>query len=73
MNAIRTVVYCLPLACGNVARACPFCEGTGGVNPVRNGIFDADFWPNIGAMVLPFVLLLGLVTVIYFGGSREQQ
>jgi hypothetical protein len=50
------------------AHACPFCEGgPDGVNEVREGIFDENFWPRVAATVAPFPVLAGVVALIYFG------
>jgi hypothetical protein len=50
------------------AAACPFCDGgPDGVNEVRDGVFDEDFWPRVAATVAPFPVLAGIVALIYFG------
>jgi hypothetical protein len=50
------------------ATACPFCDGgPDGVNEVRDGVFDENFWPRVAATVAPFPVLAGVVALIYFG------
>jgi hypothetical protein len=50
------------------AAACPFCDGgPDGVNDVRDGVFDENFWPRVAATVAPFPVLAGVVALIYFG------
>lgn len=50
------------------ATACPFCEGgADGVNEVRNGVFDENFWPRAAATLAPFPVLGAVVALIYFG------
>lgn len=50
------------------ATACPFCDGgPSGVNEVREGVFDANFWPRVAATLAPFPILAGIVALIYFG------
>lgn len=53
------------------ADACPFCDGgPTGVNEVRAGVFDENFWPRAAATVAPFPVLAGIVALIYFGPPR---
>jgi len=50
------------------ASACPFCDGgPTGVNEVREGVFDTNFWPKVAATLAPFPVLAGIVALIYFG------
>ena len=50
------------------ASACPFCDGgPSGVNEVREGVFDNNFWPRVAATLAPFPILAGIVALIYFG------
>jgi hypothetical protein len=50
------------------ASACPFCDGgPSGVNEVREGVFDHNFWPRVAATLAPFPVLAGIVALIYFG------
>ncbi len=50
------------------ATACPFCDGgPSGVNEVREGVFDTNFWPRVAATLAPFPILAGIVALIYFG------
>ncbi|MDZ4686621.1 MAG: hypothetical protein SH850_16240 [Planctomycetaceae bacterium] len=50
------------------AMACPFCDGgSSGVNEVREGIFDGNFWPRVAATLAPFPIFAGIVALIYFG------
>jgi hypothetical protein len=71
---MRAAAFAWLIAWASPATACPFCSGgPGGDNPVKAAIFNGDFWNNLGAVALPFVLLLGLTSVIYFGGSRSDQ
>ncbi len=50
------------------AMACPFCDGgPSGVNEVREGIFDYNFWPKVAATLAPFPIFAGIVALIYFG------
>ena len=50
------------------AAACTFCNGgADGVNEVRDGVFDEQFWPRVVAVVAPFPVLAGIVALIYFG------
>lgn len=50
------------------ASACPFCDGgPSGVNEVREGVFDGNFWPRVAATLAPFPILAGIVALIYFG------
>jgi hypothetical protein len=50
------------------ASACPFCDaGPSGVNEVREGVFDSNFWPRFAATLAPFPILAGIVALIYFG------
>src|SRR5687767_3523097 len=53
------------LAAGR-ALACPVCDGETG-RQVRAVLFDANFVPNLLAVLLPFPLLLGVVAAIHFG------
>lgn len=71
-RALLLVVTLAPLALvvafAPPATACPFCDGgPSGVNEVRDGIFDATFWPRVAATLAPFPLLAGIVALIYFG------
>ena len=53
------------------AAACPFCDGgPTGVNEVRSGVFDENFWPRAAATVAPFPVLAGIVALIYFSPPR---
>lgn len=71
---MRAALFALIMATASPALACPFCSGgPAGDNPVKAAIFNGDFWNNLGAVALPFVLLLGLTSVVYFGGSRNEQ
>jgi hypothetical protein len=70
----RVALLLIPLALlalawlAPTAAACPFCDGgPGGVNEVRDGIFDEDFWPRVAATIAPFPVLAGVVALIYFG------
>ena len=55
------------------AMACPFCDGgPSGVNEVREGIFDDNFWPRVAATLAPFPILAGIVALIYFGPPELQ-
>jgi len=53
------------------ATGCPICETQGG-REVRAGIFGADFWPTLGALAAPFLILAA--GVIWYhrrpGGAR---
>jgi hypothetical protein len=50
------------------AMACPSCDGgPSGVNEVREGIFDNNFWPKVAATLAPFPIFAGIVALIYFG------
>lgn len=48
------------------ALGCPFCESEIG-KQVEAGIFNDDFARNVLATLLPFPILLGIVTLIHFG------
>ncbi|WP_397569198.1 hypothetical protein [Schlesneria sp. T3-172] len=47
--------------------ACPFCEGTNGLNQVRDEIFSASFVPNTLVMVLPFAVFCLVLRWLYLG------
>jgi hypothetical protein len=50
------------------AAACTFCNGgPDGVNEVREGVFDEQFWPRVVAVIAPFPVLAGIVALIHFG------
>ena len=71
---MRVAAFAWLMAQASSAVACPFCsDGPDGENPLKATIFNGDFWNNVGALALPFVILLGLTGVIYFGGSRSEQ
>lgn len=56
------------------ASACPFCDGgPTGVNEVREGIFDDNFWPRVAAALAPFPVLAGIVALIYFGPTNFER
>lgn len=56
------------------ATACPFCNGgPSGVNEVKEGIFNATFWPRVGAVLAPFPILGGIVAFIYFGPTGRKK
>jgi len=70
----RVALLLIPLALLALAavapsvNACPFCDGgPTGVNEVRDGVFDENFWPRVAATVAPFPVLAGIVALIYFG------
>lgn len=70
----RVALLLIPLALfalaavAPTAAACPFCDGgPDGVNEVRDGVFDENFWPRVAATVAPFPVLAGVVALIYFG------
>jgi hypothetical protein len=61
----------LVLVLAPAAAACPFCDGgPDGVNEVRDGVFDENFWPRVAATLAPFPVLAGVVALIYFGPPR---
>lgn len=71
-RALLLVVTLAPLvlvvAFASQASACPFCDGgPSGVNEVREGVFDHNFWPRVAATLAPFPILAGIVALIYFG------
>lgn len=58
----------LVATCAPKASACPFCDGgPSGVNEVREGVFDHNFWPRVAATLAPFPILAGIVALIYYG------
>jgi hypothetical protein len=55
----------------SAASACPFCNGgPAGVNQVKAGIFNDEFWLRATIVLAPFPILLGLVALIYFWPQR---
>jgi len=48
------------------AFACPLCHTETG-KQVRAGIFGPDFGYNLLVTIIPFVVLLGITALIYFG------
>jgi hypothetical protein len=61
--------YLALLAQTAVAQACPFCDSNTGVT-VRSAIFGAEFVANLCAVLSPFLLLFGLVSVMHFAWQR---
>lgn len=58
-------------ATASKASACPFCDGgPSGVNEVRAGVFEENFWPRVAATLAPFPVLVGIVALIYYGPPR---
>jgi hypothetical protein len=54
------------------AAASPFCEGgPDGENRVRTAVFDDRFGPHLGAVGLPFALVLAGIAVWHFYPSRR--
>ena len=52
------------------ALGCPVCD-TGAGDQVRAGILDENFGRTLLTVLLPFPILLGVVALIHFGGSRH--
>jgi hypothetical protein len=50
----------------STAEACPLCHSETG-QLVRSGIFDSNFGANLFAMLLPFLIIGGVVALIYRG------
>ena len=62
----------LVLVLAPAAAACPFCDGgPDGVNEVRDGIFDEQFWPRVAATVAPFPVLAGVVWIAMAASGAE--
>lgn len=62
MTHVR-LVLAVVLLLSSIAVACPVCDTSTG-QQVRDGIVDADFWPNLLAISLPFILSVGFVFFI---------
>jgi hypothetical protein len=59
------------MAIAPLAFGCPFCAGdASGANPVRDGIFNSDFWFRAAATLAPFPIFAAVVAFIYFGPQR---
>src|SRR5215470_4175033 len=56
--------------CASIAAACPVCHTDLG-RQVRDGIFGADFWPNLFFVLLPFPIFLSLAAALHYGFSRR--
>ena len=56
----------LPILGASPARGCPLCNSETG-RRVREGIFDAQFGPNLLATLLPFPVFLAIVALVHFG------
>lgn len=52
------------------ASACPVCDGETG-RAVRTGIVGSDLGVSLLATVTPFVVVVGVVACIHFGGPRR--
>jgi hypothetical protein len=57
------------LVVASAAAACPVCHTETG-RQVREGIFGADFGFYLLVTAMPFVVLLGITALIYFGLPR---
>jgi hypothetical protein len=58
------------LLCASIAAACPLCQTDLG-QQVRDGIFGADFWPNLFFVLLPFPIFLSLAAALHYGFGRR--
>ena len=58
------------LLCASIAAACPLCHTDLG-RQVRDGIFGADFWPNLLSVLLPFPIFLSLAAALHYGFGRR--
>ena len=58
------------LLCASIAAACPLCHTDLG-RQVRDGIFGADFWPNLFFVLLPFPIFLSLAAALHYGFGRR--
>ncbi|HWE00008.1 MAG TPA: hypothetical protein VG345_13250 [Bryobacteraceae bacterium] len=58
----RILLY---LFAGAAAYGCPFCHSTTG-EQVRAGIFNANFAPNLIALLAPFPVFAAVVAWMYF-------
>ena len=58
------------LLCASIAAACPLCHTDLG-QQVRDGIFGADFWPNLFSVLLPFPIFFSLAAALHYGFGRR--
>jgi hypothetical protein len=74
LRSVLIAAFLAPLVLTILARpaeACLFCDGgPTGVNDVRMGIFNDDFWPRAAGLIAPFPVLGAIVALIYFGPPR---
>jgi hypothetical protein len=52
--------------------ACPFCDGVGGRNPVKEELFTEHFWYFGFATLLPFAVCLAVVFWLSTGPSLSR-
>ena len=65
-NQVRmTATAILPILGASPARACPLCNSETG-RRVLEGIFDAQFGPNLLATLLPFPVFLAVIALVYY-------
>ncbi|HYO83730.1 MAG TPA: hypothetical protein VES20_20175 [Bryobacteraceae bacterium] len=69
MAAQRILFFCSVVAVR--LQACTVCHTDTG-RQVRAGIFSSDFPLILSAMLLPFVILLAIIAVIYFGAPLSK-
>jgi hypothetical protein len=68
---LLTMAVLASMAIAPLALGCPFCAGdASGSNPVRDGIFNSDFWLRAAATLAPFPIFAAVVAFIYFGPQR---
>jgi hypothetical protein len=76
VGLLFVLVLALALPFAGRAGACPFCDGgPSGPNEVKEAVFGPDFWPNVLAMALPFLVVGAVVAGIHFlpqGGADER-
>lgn len=68
---LLTMAVLASMAIAPLALGCPFCAGdASGSNPVRDGIFNSDFWYRAAATLAPFPVFAAVIAFIYFGPQR---
>lgn len=68
---LLTIGVLAAMAIAPLAFGCPFCAGdASGANPVREGIFNSEFWFRAAATLAPFPVFAAIVAFIYFGPQR---
>jgi hypothetical protein len=65
-SALRFVTLAGLVLATSPVRACPFCVTETG-RRVREGLFGPEFGPNLAAILLPFLICVGVVAGIHPG------